>query len=167
MDYGRIAIIAQGTYDSQLAYEKLDFVEHNQSSYVAKEDILIGEVPGVSNKWQLACKKGDTGSNGLSAYGEWLNLGNSGTFEQFLISLGSKKRVVRLMNDHTSPTNTPVLVNDLQLSMQQGKVYRVKFLGGATALATTTGVALKPSLISGGASINGYMEVCVTHVAVS
>ena len=61
MNVGRIGIIARGIYDSELAYEMLDFVTHNESSYIAKENILIGEVPGISSKWQLACKKGNPG----------------------------------------------------------------------------------------------------------
>lgn len=167
MDYGRIAIIAQGTYDSQLAYEKLDFVEHNESSYVAKEDILIGEEPGVSSKWQLACKKGDVGQNGLSAYQIWIQAGNNGTISQFLASLNSMKILNTLQSDFVVSTTTVAQVPNFTVPMEAGKRYKLKCFLKASTVAVTTGVRMQYGLLSGGATAFGFIQGHLTHLAAS
>ena len=43
----------QGTWDSTVAYAKLDAVEHNGASYIADEPTDAGDEPGVSPKWDV------------------------------------------------------------------------------------------------------------------
>lgn len=165
MNVGRIGIIARGIYDSELAYEMLDFVTHNESSYIAKENILIGEVPGVSSKWQLACKKGNPGEKGLDAYGHWLALGNTGNIQQFIASLNSLKKISTLAADFNSITVAVAQVPNFTLPIQEGKRYKLKGMLHSSTVSVATGVRLQLGLVTGGATSFGYIEGQTSHVA--
>ena len=59
MNLGRIAIVAQGSYNLTRTYKKLDTVEFNGSIYVALMAIGEGESPIVQpTKWMLGAKAG-------------------------------------------------------------------------------------------------------------
>lgn len=165
MNVGRIGIIARGVYQPDLSYEMLDFVTHNESSYIAKENILIGEVPGVSNKWQLACKKGNPGEKGLDAYGHWLAMGNTGSVQQFIASLSSLKKNSTLMVDFNSVAVAVAQVPNFSLTIQEGKRYKLKGMLQASTVAVATGVRLQLGLVTGGATSFGYIEGQTSHVA--
>lgn len=165
MNVGRIGIIARGIYDSELAYEMLDFVTHNESSYIAKENILIGEVPGVSSKWQLACKKGNPGEKGLDAYGHWLSLGNTGTVQDFISSFNTLKVISTLQEDFSTITVAVSQVPNLTLPITAGKRYKLTGFLYANTVAATTGVRSQLGLLSGGANIYGYIETTASAVA--
>ena len=165
MNVGRIGIIARGIYDSELAYEMLDFVTHNESSYIAKENILIGEVPGISSKWQLACKKGNPGEKGLDAYGHWLSLGNTGTVQDFISSFNTLKVISTLQEDFSSITVAVAQVPTLVLPIKAGKRYKLTGFLYANTVVATTGVRSQLGLLSGGATIYGYIEIAASAAA--
>lgn len=165
MNVGRIGIIARGIYDSELTYEMLDFVTHNESSYIAKENILIGEVPGVSSKWQLACKKGNPGDKGLDAYGHWLSLGNTGNVQDFISSFNTFKVISTLQEDFPTITTAVSQVPNLSLPITAGKRYKLTGFLYANTVATTAGVRSQLGLLSGGATIYGYIETTASAVA--
>ena len=165
MNLGRIGIVASGNYNPELSYKKLDFVTYNESSYVAKEDILIGEQPGVSSKWQLACKKGDVGQAGLSAYQIWIQAGNNGTISEFLASLNSMKILNTLQSDFVVSTTAVVQVPSFTLPMEAGKRYKLKCFLKASTVAVTTGIRMQFGLVSGGATVFGFIQGHLTHLA--
>ena len=165
MNLGRIAIVASGNYNPELSYKKLDFVTHNESSYVAKEDILIGEQPGVSSKWQLACKKGDIGQTGLSAYQHWLSIGNVGTIQEFLASYNTLKKISTLQVDFPIATTAVSQVPQFKLPIEAGRRYKLKCFLKASTVATTTGVKMQFGLLSGGAIAFGFIQGHLTHLA--
>ena len=167
MNIGRIGIIARGIYDSELAYEMLDFVTHNESSYIAKENILIGEFPGVSSKWQLACKKGNPGEKGLDAYRHWLSLGNAGTVQDFISSFNTLKIISTLQEDFPTIAVAVARVPTLTLPITAGKRYKLTGLLNANTVAATTGVRSQLGLLSGGATVFGYIEITASAVAFS
>jgi hypothetical protein len=55
----------QGPWDSTVAYDKLDVVEHNGGSYIADEPTNAGDEPGVSSKWDLLAAAGDKPAAGI------------------------------------------------------------------------------------------------------
>jgi hypothetical protein len=162
---GRIGIVAQGEYQAALTYKKLDFVTYQSSSYIAKENILLGEIPGASSKWQLACKKGDTGEKGLDAYGHWLSLGNTGSVEQFVASFNGLKKISTIDADFNSITVAVAQVPNFTLPIQEGKRYKLKGMLHASTVAVATGVRLQLGLVTGGATSFGYIEGQTSHVA--
>lgn len=167
MKIGRIGIIARGAYQSDLSYETLDFVTHNESSYIAKENIIIGEVPGVSSKWQLACKKGNPGTPGLDAYGVWLTQGNTGTVSDFLASYNNLKKISTLTADFNTTVVAVAQVPDFSLPITAGKRYKLKGLLHAQTVVTTTGIRVQLGLVSGGATSFGFMEAQMSNVPAS
>lgn len=167
MNLGRIGIVASGNYNPELSYKRLDFITYNESSYIAKEDILIGEQPGVSSKWQLACKKGDVGEAGLSAYQIWIQAGNSGSISQFLASLNSMKILNTLQSDFVVSTTTVAQVPAFTLPMEAGKRYKLKCFLKASTVAVTTGIRMQFGLVSGGATAFGFIQGHLTHIAAS
>lgn len=167
MNIGRIGIMARGAYQLDLSYETLDFVTHNESSYIAKENILIGEVPGVSSKWQLACKKGNPGDKGLDAYGHWLALGNTGSVEQFVASFSNLKKIATLGVDFATSVVAVSQVPDFTLPIKAGKRYKLKGLLHAQTVVTTTGIRVQLGLVSGGATSFGYMEGQLSNLGVA
>lgn len=162
MEIGRIGIVAKGNYNPELSYKKLDFVTYDESSYLAKEDILIGEIPSVSNKWQLACKKGDIGQKGLDAYQHWLANGNVGNVQEFLASYNTLKKISTLQVDFPIATTAVSQVPEFTLPIKAGRRYKLTGFLWATTLVTTTGVRFQLGLIGGGATIFGYFEITAT-----
>ena len=165
MNLGRIGIVAQGEYQTILTYKKLDFVTYQDSSYIAKEYILLGEIPGISSKWQLACKKGNPGDKGLDAYEHWLAMGNTGSVQQFIASLSSLKQISTLMVDFNSIATAVAQVPNFTLTIQEGKRYKLKGMLKASTVAVATGVRLQLGLVTGGATSFGYIEAQTSHVA--
>ena len=162
---GRVGIVAQGEYQTILTYKKLDFVTYEDSSYIAKEDILLGEIPGISSKWQLACKKGIPGDKGLDAYGHWLSLGNTGTVQDFISSFNTFKVISTLQQDFSSIAVAVAQVPNLVLPIKAGKRYKLTGFLYANTVAATTGVRSQLGLLSGGATIYGYIETTASAVA--
>ena len=61
---GSAAINWRGEYSAQTAYNRLDAVSYEGSSYVFASDTpAIGAIPGVDGEWQLMAQKGDSGTN--------------------------------------------------------------------------------------------------------
>ena len=59
---GGAAINWRGEYSAQTAYNRLDAVSYEGSSYVFASDTpATGAIPGVDGEWQLLAQKGDTG----------------------------------------------------------------------------------------------------------
>lgn len=59
---GSAAINRRGEYSAQTAYNRLDAVSYEGSSYVFASDTpATGAIPGVDGEWQLLAQKGDTG----------------------------------------------------------------------------------------------------------
>lgn len=162
---GRIGIVVQGEYQAALTYKKLDFVTYQSSSYIAKENILLGEIPGVSSKWQLACKKGDPGERGLDAYGHWLSLGNTGTVQDFISSFNTFKIISTLQEDFSTITVAVSQVPNLILPIKAGKRYKLTGFLYANTTVATTGVRSQLGLLSGGANIYGYIETTASATA--
>ena len=69
---GRVRIGWQGAWDNATAYNALDAVDYQGSSYVARQDVPAGTIPGTDPAyWALMAEKGDTGDKGdMPAY-EW------------------------------------------------------------------------------------------------
>lgn len=60
---GGASINWRGEYSAQTAYNRLDAVSYEGSSYVFASDTpAIGAIPGVDGEWQLMAQKGDTGT---------------------------------------------------------------------------------------------------------
>ena len=61
---GGASINWRGEYSAQTAYNRLDAVSYEGSSYVFASDTpAIGAIPGVDGEWQLMAQKGDTGTD--------------------------------------------------------------------------------------------------------
>lgn len=61
---GGASINWRGEYSAQTAYNRLDAVSYEGSSYVFASDTpSIGAIPGVDGEWQLMAQKGDTGTD--------------------------------------------------------------------------------------------------------
>lgn len=61
---GSAAINWRGEYSAQTAYNRLDAVSYEGSSYVFASDTpATGTIPGVDGEWQLLAQKGDTGTD--------------------------------------------------------------------------------------------------------
>ena len=61
---GSAAINWRGEYSAQTAYNRLDAVSYEGSSYVFASDTpATGAIPGVDGEWQLMAQKGDTGTD--------------------------------------------------------------------------------------------------------
>ena len=61
---GSEAINWRGEYSAQTAYNRLDAVSYECSSYVFASDTpATGAIPGVDGEWQLLAQKGDTGTD--------------------------------------------------------------------------------------------------------
>ena len=61
---GSAAINWRGEYSAQTAYNRLDAVSYEGSSYVFASDTpATGAIPGVDGEWQLLAQKGDTGTD--------------------------------------------------------------------------------------------------------
>ena len=61
---GSAAINWRGEYSAQTAYNRLDAVSYEGSSYVFASDTpAIGAIPGVDGEWQLMAQKGDSGTD--------------------------------------------------------------------------------------------------------
>ena len=161
---GRVGIVAQGEYQTILTYKKLDFVTYENSSYIAKEDILLGEIPGISSKWQLACKKGNPGEKGLDAYGHWLSLGNTGTVQDFISSFNTFKVISTLQEDFSTINVAVAQVPNLTLPIKAGKRYKLTGFLYANTAAATTGLRSLLGLVSGRATIYGYIETTASAV---
>ena len=51
---GKVMLISKGTYSAAVEYNRLDFVEHQGSSYVGLHDSIINKTPGENpDDWQL------------------------------------------------------------------------------------------------------------------
>lgn len=54
----------RGEYSAQTAYNRLDAVSYNGSSYVfVSATSIIGAIPGIDEEWQLLAQKGDSGES--------------------------------------------------------------------------------------------------------
>ena len=61
---GSAAINWRGEYSAQTAYNRLDAVSYEGSSYVFASDTpATGAIPGVDGEWQLMAQKGDSGTD--------------------------------------------------------------------------------------------------------
>lgn len=61
---GSAAINWHGEYSAQTAYNRLDAVSYEDSSYVFASDTpATGAIPGVDGEWQLMAQKGDSGTD--------------------------------------------------------------------------------------------------------
>ena len=61
---GSAAINWRGEYSAQTAYNRLDAVSYEGSSYIFASDThAIGAIPGVDGEWQLMAQKGDSGTD--------------------------------------------------------------------------------------------------------
>lgn len=61
---GSAAINWRGEYSAQTAYNRLDAVSYEGSSYVFASDTpAIGAIPGVDGEWQLLAQKGASGTD--------------------------------------------------------------------------------------------------------
>lgn len=61
---GSAAINWRGEYSAQTAYNRLDAVSYESSSYVFASDTpTIGTIPGVDGEWQLLAQKGASGTD--------------------------------------------------------------------------------------------------------
>ncbi len=63
---GKVTVVPKGPYDPETQYTRLDLVQHEGSSYVAKRDV-IGVTPTEGEDWMLVAAKGDMGVGDMSA----------------------------------------------------------------------------------------------------
>lgn len=67
LNLGKVRFALQGTWDSATAYETLDAVLYNGSTYTALQASVAGTVPSTSPSiWQLLAEKGTDGSTGTT-----------------------------------------------------------------------------------------------------
>ena len=59
---GKVAITPKGEWSATVAYEALDLVSYNGSSWLAKQ-ASTGVTPAAGDYWTLSASKGDTGSD--------------------------------------------------------------------------------------------------------
>ena len=62
-DLGRVAVVARGIYDPSTAYERLDAVSYNGSSYLVRKHCQ-GVEPAEGEYYMLLAKRGDDGLRG-------------------------------------------------------------------------------------------------------
>lgn len=73
IDLGRITPIPKGTWVSSTTYERLDIVNNNGDSYIAKQDVPINTSITTENYWQLLAGIGDpTDVQVVNAVSNWL-----------------------------------------------------------------------------------------------
>jgi len=63
-DLGKIVIIPKGTWNNSTAYEVLDLVVYQGSSYIAKKAVPAGTAVNINEYWQAVASKGDKGDTG-------------------------------------------------------------------------------------------------------
>lgn len=61
VNLGKVVMIPKGTWSASTAYEYLDIVTDDGSSYVAKQDVPAGTALTNTTYWQPIAAKGDTG----------------------------------------------------------------------------------------------------------
>ena len=59
---GRVSVATKGSWDNSVAYEKLDIVTKDGSSYIAVQDVPAGTLVTNTTYWQVMAEKGDNGS---------------------------------------------------------------------------------------------------------
>lgn len=64
VELGQVIPTHQGDWDSNRAYNYLDAVSYNGSTYVATGAVVKGSKPGDASVWQLAAKAGSQGPQG-------------------------------------------------------------------------------------------------------
>ena len=62
---GRVSIVPKGEWNSGNTYIRLDLVNYNGSSYIAKQDVPVNINLNNSNYWLLIAAKGEKGDTGL------------------------------------------------------------------------------------------------------
>ena len=62
----RVSIVPQGTWNSSNTYLKLDLVNYQGKSYIAKQDVPVNIDIENTNYWMLIVDKGDKGNKGTS-----------------------------------------------------------------------------------------------------
>lgn len=60
----RVSIVPKGAWNNNIAYERLDLVSYNGSSYIAKKDVPINTQISNSEYWKLVAAKGTDGKDG-------------------------------------------------------------------------------------------------------
>ena len=57
-DIGRVSIVPKGTWNNSNTYTRLDLVNYNGNSYIAKQDVPININLNNTNYWKLVAEKG-------------------------------------------------------------------------------------------------------------
>ena len=70
VNLGKVALTANGTWNNANVYDKLDIVNYNGNSYIAKTSVPSGIAITNEQYWQLLAEKGETGFGS-----EWGNIG--------------------------------------------------------------------------------------------
>ena len=65
----RVSIVPKGVWNSQNTYERLDIVNHNGSSYIARQNVPVNISLSNTNYWKLIAEKGTDGTNGNDGNG--------------------------------------------------------------------------------------------------
>jgi hypothetical protein len=89
----------QGPWDSTVAYDKLDVVEHNGGSYIADEPTNAGDEPGVSSKWDLIAAAGDKPAAGIYQNSAQTIATNTNTIVQFQATIFDTDGLADLTNN--------------------------------------------------------------------
>lgn len=63
---GKVAVTPKGVWSNSVAYEKLDVVSYNGSSYLSVQNVPAATPLSNTNYWLLLAQKGDTG-NGIAS----------------------------------------------------------------------------------------------------
>ena len=64
VNLGKVALTPKGNWDNTVIYEKLDVVQFEGNSYIAKDAVPVGiSITTGENYWQIMAAKGEQGTN--------------------------------------------------------------------------------------------------------
>ena len=98
---GRVSIVPKGEWNSNNTYIRLDLVNYNGSSYIAKQNVPVNINLDNSNYWMLVAAKGDSGDKSDS----------EGVTEEQLEAILASYRTTIVQNEIDAAQNTKINKN--------------------------------------------------------
>ena len=138
----RVSIVPKGVWNSQNIYERLDIVNHNGSSYIARQNVPVNISLSNTNYWKLIAEKGADGTNGTNGTN-----GNDGNGISSITEL--------------NVNHQPGQVDTYQINFTNGNNFNFSVYNGANGTNGTNGA--KGQTGETGNGISSITELNVTH----
>lgn len=182
-EIGRVSIVPKGAWNSNNTYTRLDLVNYNGNSYIAKQNVPINININNENYWKMIAKKGDPGASindirktgtsidGLTdTYTVYLTDGETTTFQvkngNGIASITGPSTsglidtyTINFTNGETTTFNVKngTSISNIRKTSTSGLIdtYTISFTDGTSATFN----------VQNGKSIDSITEVDVTHAA--